>query len=156
PPAASQEPIAAPVFASKSRLLDWKAAPEAEEQAPAPAEEAGPAVATEDWPFPGQRVATQGEKRRLLKNAEEIERHLARLNYLCEKIAQTRRPYCPLNGILLLVPWAATESEAVAHPVGHLCQRDLEVIRTVLRVHCPVFALVCDLEREMGFRELTG
>jgi hypothetical protein len=39
--------------------------------------------------------------------------------------------------------------------VGHLCHAELEVLREVLRVDCPFFFLVWDLERVPGFRELV-
>ena len=45
----------------------------------------------------------------LLKNAEEVELFTGRLRHLCSLISQARAPYCPINGILLLLPWSATE-----------------------------------------------
>ncbi|MCA1685939.1 MAG: type VI secretion system protein [Planctomycetia bacterium] len=89
----------------------------------------------------------------LLKEAEEVERLGARLRYLCHRIARDRRPFCPINGILLLIPYACTGGDAEAKEAGSLCQRDLEAVREAFQVECPVFALVCDLERVPGFDE---
>src|SRR5262249_28902346 len=80
----------------------------------------------------------------------------ARLRYLCRLIARDRQPYCPVNGILLLVPFAGTASEEQAQRTGGVCQTDLLTARRAWRVQCPVFPLVCDLETVPGFREFVG
>ncbi len=84
----------------------------------------------------------------------EAEIQGARLRHLGQLISRERRPYCPINGILLLIPIAATNSEHSAARVGSLCQRDMSLIRKSMPVRCPVFALVCDLETLPGFSEL--
>ena len=88
-----------------------------------------------------------------MKDAEEVERLGARLRYLCRRITRDRRPFCPINGILLLIPYASTGGDAEAKEAGSLCQRDLEAVRESFQVECPIFALVCDLERVPGFDE---
>jgi type VI protein secretion system component VasK len=90
----------------------------------------------------------------LLKNAEEVEELSARLTYLCQLIQKDRRPFCPVNGVLLLLPWASLASEGEAHQMGRICQRDLTTLQEALQVQCPVFALVCDLERVDGCVEI--
>ena len=107
-------------------------------------------VATEEDELPS---ALERPRSLLLKDAEEVERLGARLRYLCHKIARERRPFCPINGILLLFPYACTGGDAEAKEAGSLCQRDLEAVREAFQVDCPVFALVCDLERVPGFDE---
>jgi hypothetical protein len=89
----------------------------------------------------------------LAGNDHETERQTARLQHLCRLILRDRKPYCPMNGIMMLVPFAATDSEAEAEQTAELCRRDMMTLRRTLRVHCPVFALVCDLETTLGFRE---
>lgn len=91
----------------------------------------------------------------LLKDNEEVSRHLARLKHLCYLILRERRPYCPINGILLLVPYAATNSDAEANQTGQVCRNDLRAIRDVLQINCPLFGLVCDMENATGFREFV-
>lgn len=89
----------------------------------------------------------------LLKNTEEVMRLASRLKHLCWLILRERRPYCPVNGILLLIPYAATDSDAEANQTGLVCQKDLQALRDVLQINCPLFALVCDMENATGFRE---
>ena len=107
-------------------------------------------IATEEDELPS---ALERPGSRLLKDVEELERLGARLRYLCHKIARERRPFCPINGILLVIPYACTVGDAEAKEAGSLCQRDLETIRESLQIECPIFALVCDLERVPGFDE---
>jgi type VI protein secretion system component VasK len=89
----------------------------------------------------------------LLRNAQEVAELTARLKYLCRLIARDRQPFCPVNGILVLLPFAATESKEMADQTGLICQHDLTAARSTLQVHCPLFAMVCDLELADGFRE---
>lgn len=88
-----------------------------------------------------------------LKNAAEIRRITVRFRHFCWLIQRQRRPYCPINGILLVLPYAATASDAAANQTGQVCQRDLESISGVLQIRCPIFALVADMEMEAGFEE---
>ncbi len=77
----------------------------------------------------------------------------SRLQHLCRLIRRDRKPYCPINGVLVLVPHAALEDDISASQTGTACRYDLQVIRQTLEVQCPVFALVCDMERSEGFRQ---
>lgn len=88
-----------------------------------------------------------------LKNPAEVERLTARLQHLCRLILRERRPYCPLNGVLLLVPYAAADRDDDATATATASHQDLEAVRVALQVRCPVFALICDLETAPGFRE---
>jgi hypothetical protein len=89
----------------------------------------------------------------LLQNTPEVERLTARLEHLCRLIVRDRRPYCPVNGLLVLVPLGSTDTDYDARQTGELLQRDLATLERTLQVHCPMFALVCDLETLAGFRE---
>lgn len=89
----------------------------------------------------------------LLSNTMEVERLTARLIHLCRLIVRDRQPYCPINGLLILAPLGATDSELEAQQSAELCFRDLRTIRRVLKVQCPMFALWCDLETLPGFRD---
>src|SRR5262249_46803739 len=96
---------------------------------------------------------TQKPRPLLLKYTEEVKRLTARLKHLCRLIVRDRHPYCPVNGILLLLPFGATDRKEDADQIGAICQQDLAALRQALQVHCPVIALVCDLEIAAGFRE---
>jgi hypothetical protein len=89
----------------------------------------------------------------LLKNTPEVDLHTARLEHVCRLIVRDRRPYCPVNGLLLLVPFGSSDTDHDAQQTGEIIQRDLATVQRVLKVHCPLFALVCDLETLPGFRE---
>ncbi|MFL5246141.1 MAG: type VI secretion protein IcmF/TssM N-terminal domain-containing protein [Gemmataceae bacterium] len=87
----------------------------------------------------------------LLKNLDEVELQTARLKHLSRLMLRDRHPYCPVNGILVLVPFAGTDGEQEAVDTGDIVRRDLATARQALKVHCPVFGLVSDLEGAPGF-----
>jgi hypothetical protein len=89
----------------------------------------------------------------LLKNPSEVARGTARLQHLCRLIVRDRQPWCPINGLVFLVPFSATDSDDLAHQTSEICQRDFRAARDVLKVNCPVFAMVCDMESVTGFRD---
>jgi hypothetical protein len=103
-----------------------------------------------------RRIRTMARKDRSLKppvrNPEEVDRHAARLEHLCRLLVRDRHPYCPINGTLVHVPFAATDTDQDALDAGASCQRDLAVARRVLQVESPTIALVSDLETAPGFR----
>jgi hypothetical protein len=107
-------------------------------------------VAQEEVQRGGRKTVTRPQ---ILKNAPEVERCSARLRHLCRLIVRDRRPFCPANGILFLVPYAGADSDDDAAQTGGAIHQDLLNIRDVLRVHLPVFAMICDLERANGFKE---
>ncbi|HWG44851.1 MAG TPA: type VI secretion protein IcmF/TssM N-terminal domain-containing protein [Gemmataceae bacterium] len=102
----------------------------------------------------GERIAAGGSF--LLKNTAESEELSARLRHLCQLIVRDRLPYCPLNGVLLLLPLAATADETIANQTGGICERDLQTVEEVLQVQCPLMALVCDVEQAPGFRDFIA
>ncbi len=92
----------------------------------------------------------------LVRNPAEVERLEARFQHLCRLIVRDRRPFCPVNGILLTIPVAASDTDEDAKATGILCQKDLHTARAVLKVHCPVLAMITDLEQVPGFREFMN
>ena len=82
----------------------------------------------------------------LLSQTGEMETLTRKLKHFCKLLLADRRPYCPINGILLLLPYAATDSESEARQAGTACHLDLTVIRDSVLVNCPVFSLLCDIE----------
>lgn len=98
-----------------------------------------------------------GRARPLLgERPAELERHGARLRHLCRLIARDRRPFCPANGLLALIPMAATDGDDLAAGVGQCLAEDLAAARDELRVNCPVLTLLCDLEAVPGYAELIA
>jgi hypothetical protein len=92
-------------------------------------------------------------RRTFLKNRGQVQEVMARLQHLCQLIVRHRRPYCPINGILVLLPLAATDGDEDAAQATTACQLDLTVVRETMQVQCPVFVLGCDSEQRPGFRE---
>ncbi|MFL5342361.1 MAG: type VI secretion protein IcmF/TssM N-terminal domain-containing protein [Gemmataceae bacterium] len=90
---------------------------------------------------------------RTLLSSEDMNLASARLRHLCRRIAADREPFCPANGILVLIPWAATDNNESADEAALVVQRDLVTAREGLQLFCPVIAMFCDLERARGFRE---
>ena len=85
--------------------------------------------------------------------SDELAEGPRRLAYLCRLIAEERRPWCPVNGALVLVPWAALESDELARSAVNVLSTDLAAARTALRMVYPQYVMVCDLEQAEGFDE---
>jgi hypothetical protein len=99
-------------------------------------------------------IYRQGQPQRSpLKDPELIAYQAARLQFLCRLLVRDRRPFCAVNGVLLLIPFAGTDSEQDATYTAEALQRDLAVTSSALMVDCPHFAVVCDLETANGFGE---
>lgn len=81
----------------------------------------------------------------------ELDREIDRLHHLCRRISTARSPYCPTNGILVLLPYSATERDERAAYAGSWARRDLAALREGLGVDFPVLVAVCDLETAPGF-----
>src|SRR5262245_12534934 len=75
----------------------------------------------------------------LLKDTAAVADLTARLRHLGRLLARDRQPYCPLNGLLVLVPLAATDSDEDAQNTAECLARDLQALRGVLKVDCPQF-----------------
>lgn len=90
----------------------------------------------------------------LLKQTAEVDRLTARLQHLCRLIVAARQPYCPVNGILVALPLAATNSVEEASQTGVVIQHDLSTARAILQVHCPVEVVLADMETVPGFCEM--
>ena len=90
----------------------------------------------------------------LLEQGDVLERTTSRLRHLCTLIARDRQPYCPVNGLLVLLPFAASDDELTAGQTAVLLERDLATVRQALEVRCPLVTLICDMENTPGGREL--
>ena len=85
---------------------------------------------------------------------DEVQRINSRFEHLCRLIVHERQPYCPINGILALLPLAGTDRNEDASEVGSCLADDIATAHRVFRVNCPILTLACDLERLPGFKEL--
>ncbi len=119
----------------------------------------GALVAWEQTEVPAPHASLAPEKRGKGEvvpkvNAADVGQTRARFRHLCRLIARDRHPYCPINGLVMLVPLAASNSEGQALQTAALMQLDLQTARDVCRVDCPLFVLVCDLEKVPGLDDL--
>ncbi len=79
-----------------------------------------------------------------------------RLRYLCKLIGRERRPFCPVNGLIALLPWEALEGDDPVKSAALAARTDLASARNGLRQCAPALGLVCDLEEARGFSEFRG
>jgi hypothetical protein len=103
-----------------------------------------------------RRLTRRDNPRGRQPDAAAIDEQVARLRYLCRLIGRDRFPFCPVNGILVLVPFAATDSSQDATDSGDAIARDLTAARAALGLHCPVLAVLCDMESAPGFTEFVA
>ena len=99
-------------------------------------------------------AATPMPRASLLEQGDVLERTTSRFRHLCTLIARDRQPYCPVNGLLVLLPFAASDDELTAGQTAVLLERDLATVRQTLEVRCPLVTLICDMENTPGGREL--
>ncbi|QEL20041.1 type VI secretion protein IcmF/TssM N-terminal domain-containing protein [Limnoglobus roseus] len=94
-----------------------------------------------------------GGIRRVSLSNETLSVGPRRLAYLCRLIVQDRRPWCPLNGMMVLLPWGALDSDETCRTALSVLSADLSVARATFRQRYSHFVLVCDLEQADGFDE---
>lgn len=92
----------------------------------------------------------------LTKNHDEVEQYIARFTYLCRLISRDRRPFCPINGIMLLLPLPALTDDEEASQAASVLQYDLAAARKGLQMIFPIFTVVSDLESAPGFSEFLA
>jgi hypothetical protein len=78
------------------------------------------------------------------------------LRSIGQRLRHARQPFCPVNGVLVLLPF--TTIEATGNELDELeraIRTDLSTVQQSLQLRAPVTSLVVGLEREAGFRELV-
>ncbi|MCA9213847.1 MAG: hypothetical protein KDB27_12335 [Planctomycetales bacterium] len=113
---------------------------------------ARPAVAHAS-PAPSHVTA---KKQPVVVPSSESTTKLQSLQNVCQLVRNARQPYCPLNGVLTLLPFGTIDATGKElQELQRAIRSDLEVIRTETQLRTPVTALVVGLEDELGFRELV-
>lgn len=90
-----------------------------------------------------------------LLSRRDSELEAERLYYVCELLRRARRPVCPINGALVLLPLDAVQQVLVARDIPAAIKQDLDTIRHGTRLRAPVTVLVTGMEQEPGFGELV-
>jgi hypothetical protein len=100
---------------------------------------------------------TQAQQRSSQKQQQVIDtdKYLARLRYLCGLIARDRQGFCPVNGILVVLPITAADPTSSPDEIAATCKTDLAEAFEVFRMRCPVLVLISDLEKLQGFSDLV-
>jgi hypothetical protein len=114
------------------------------------------AVAPVDIPTAsGSRSAAPVARRGRPSASAESSLQLRRLEAVCSKLRLHRQPVCPVNGMLVLLPFDLLQaSRADIEEVERALAGDLSTARRELQLRCPVTALVVAMEQEKGFCEL--
>ncbi len=95
------------------------------------------------------------EKKLVTLPAAAAAEQQARLTYVCGLLRRRRRPLCPVNGALALLPYELIlHGPREAVEVERCVKRDMDALRQGLMLRCPVTALVVGMEQDPGFREL--
>ncbi len=92
----------------------------------------------------GGRVLTPNKLSR-----DELRLHQRRLQYFCTRLIRERGAYCPLNGMLQVIPLKWSESTAY-EPLLESVKQDLQMMHDSLHLQFPVVVL------QSGLEELTG
>jgi len=85
----------------------------------------------------------------------DYELHEARLRHLCQLIADDRQGFCPVNGVLVLLPVDAAGPNSDQNEIARACKTDLTAAFAVFRLRCPVLTMICGLETVPGFGDLV-
>lgn len=94
-------------------------------------------------------------EQRIVVDKADREEAQRRLQYLCRLIVRARKPYCPINGLLALLPYKVLESQTGAGEMTVAATADLRVLHRAFQLRFPVNVLVSGLEDELGFQELV-
>ncbi len=92
----------------------------------------------------------------LLRNESEIEETTQRLKFLCGLVRKAREPFCSLNGVVVLIPFSATECDDIANHTGILIEQDLQAITDAAEIDAPRLAVFCDIQEVEGCSDLLN
>lgn len=85
----------------------------------------------------------------------DTEKYVARLRYFCRLIARDRQGFCPINGVLIVSPIAASTPDHGLEQRALACKADLAELFGVFSMRCPVVVMISDLEKLQGFTDLV-
>lgn len=101
-------------------------------------------------------VTRESEDRDVRLSAQEASDQTNRIRYVSQLIKTERYPFCPINGVMVLVPFKLLSlSEDAVTEVQRAVKTDLSALRETLMLKAPTIAMFTGLEQEPGFRELV-
>jgi hypothetical protein len=89
-------------------------------------------------------------------SAEQVKAERERLVYVCKLLVAARRPLCPANGVVWLLPFRSTDGSVLADATAAACRADLDALETALQLDVPMAAVFTDAQELQGFRELVN
>lgn len=92
----------------------------------------------------------------ITRDPELLARMRSRLDHLCRLVRGLRHPWCPLNGVILVLPELVTADNRLATQAAILTQRDLATVIESSGVECPAVVMFSDAEKIIGFREFLS
>lgn len=107
----------------------------------------------------GRKINESGQSeapQRVGLSQEALEEGPKRLAYLCRLIAESRRPTCPLNGVLIVVPFGTLTTEEASTLAVRVLSEDLKTIRVNIGQEYPHVVMVSDLEEIPGFHAVRA
>ncbi len=116
--------------------------------------QAGGTLRIEDFVAQMKKHQGQASARVARKTAVELEPVQARLRRLCRLIARDRKGFCPINGIMIVLPVTCVDGRGQGDELARACSTDLATAFTTFRLRCPVLYLMNKLETLPGFAEL--
>ncbi|MCR9202232.1 MAG: hypothetical protein NXI04_26620 [Planctomycetaceae bacterium] len=97
-----------------------------------------------------------GGDRPVKLSAQEVIDQTNRIRHVAELIRTRRYPLCPINGIMVLIPFKVLDaSDDAVREVHRAIRSDLVSLNETLTLQAPTLAMFTGLEYEKGFRELV-
>jgi hypothetical protein len=111
----------------------------------------------DDFSRPAAAPAAAPADRRLARlTSEQTELEKQRLAYLCQLVCRARQPFCPINGLMTLLPYQVIQRDKTEDSeVQRSAQTDLDTISSSFLLRFPVWPVVTGMENEPGFLELA-
>jgi hypothetical protein len=102
------------------------------------------------------KIRSKKKHASLLRDRELVERAESRLRHVCRLLVRERRPFCPINGVLLLLPIAAVDTDDDAQQTALVAKKELDLLRARLQMNAPVLTMICDIDTLPGFEEFIN
>jgi len=115
----------------------------------------GRTLSIEDFMASARSIAAAKPSAAHNRTVIDSERYVARLRYFCRLIARDRQGFCPINGVLIVLPITAANPRNGLDELAAACKADLVEAFDVFRIRCPVLVLISDLEKLPGFSDLV-
>lgn len=94
-----------------------------------------------------------GKKQVAPINDVEAELGFRRMGYFCSLLQDARNPYCPINGLLQVIPLSWATSPEHAKKLAPAIRYDIECIHETLQLQFPVVIAFSEMDSILGLKE---